>query len=1102
MLLAFAWSFLTDPTLVAPTRDPAWYTWRANLLLHADPSKIVQDWGPFGMFSGGYRVTTPMLGALLMRVGGLSRYTFSIFFMVGAPVLASLALGAFAYRHRRDPLLFLLTFFAGGALFLTTPYVGYMDNIMCLYILALTLPFLEPARTSWGARSAVFLFMLLAALTHPTTLALFVLVLIASAGLHFLTSRFSFKKTLDRDGPMLISAALGVVVGLAVWKVGAWGVKAPFADAALPPPYSTDVFKATSWEWVKSLKPVVTFPLIAIALVWVAATVRGERRPTDEYRRLSVLWLAPLAGLFGWVIGLTYPYYRFMNTTLALSLLVGLGAWVAARYLLQPRLQPAGVGGVAVILTGLGFIFSSGLGPWSSTEPPARWIDKPTRAAMAAVNAYIDAESSGRPIAFVVNYRHDRRAWGWAKTYANSSRAGLTGDKVLRSVVYFGALEDYLAGRPTGVSAAGCEHRMGPGRGEGQADYVDVYKRVSCGFFLNMRTRLANLGGGKPSAFLIGRYNQGTDNETVLDPTQRIASVGTLLGPDVTVLTAPRLAPTSQSGVDAGRDAWRAESAALADPAGRLADPLHLLRVLLVVGLILLVPGLLAMRWFELESFPVRFALVPGISLGLVMLSGVAVVALHRAPFGMLDGVATIALAIAIGAGLHGLARRREAGKAVVVPFVRRSLSLFDNRNFAYLMGAVFLSVMGDGIVQGALAKTIAFGKHKGFDITNARSSREILGIVLLTYLPYSFVSPVMGVLIDRFDRRVLLVLANGFRAGAIFVLGLAMAVRLPDAALIGALLLTLASTRLVLAIKSASIPVVLGGRRLMQGNSIAQAGSAVSQLLGAGIAFVGTAATSAGAVVVAGAVVYGVGAVLGSRVRNLSTERGVTRFMEGVRRLLRDIWEGLKQVRKRAAARLGLTSFLGLRVLVSYTALVFALEIRAILGGSSSKKGIVIAGLAAVLGAGIGFVIAEQLKDRLRPERLVISALVLAGAGVVAFGGVVSVLGLSVVAFVTAFAYFVGKISADTLMQRALPDRYRGRGFSLFDIAYNLAWIVPALVLWAAWQDDRARLLLIGAGVVFLGVATAVAAWARALNPEIRRELAEQGTGGQPAGS
>jgi hypothetical protein len=522
------------------------------------------------------------------------------------------------------------------------------------------------------------------------------------------------------------------------------------------------------------------------------------------------------------------------------------------------------------------------------------------------------------------------------------------------------------------------------------------------------------------------------------------------------------------------------EAAALADPPGRFSNPGHLLRVILALAFMLIVPGLLAARWFQLEDGVVRVALVPGLSVAMLMLAGVAVISVHRKPFGLADGLATVGLATIAGGVLEVLARRRAAGKAAVVPFLRRSFSLFSERAFASLMGAVFLAVLGDGIVQGALAKTIAFGGHKGFDITNAHSARDILGLVLLTYLPYTFISPFMGALIDRFNRRTLLILANGVRASVILVLGLVGVSRLPDAALIGMLLLTLASTRLALAIKSAGIPTLLAGRSLMQGNSIAQAGSAVFQLIGAGIAFVGTAATNASVVVVVGAIVYGIGAVAASRTGSLESERRSVRFREGVRRILRDVGDGIGEVRRRAGARLGLAGFVTIRALASYVALVFALEIRSILGHHASKKGIIIAGLAAAIGAALGFVIAERLRDRIRPDRLLVVALTVAGLGVLLFGGLVSTIGLSVVAFVASLGYFLGKISADTITQQSLADRYRGRGFSFFDIAYNLAWIASALVLWALWGHVGPRLLQIGGGVVFLVAAAGIGVWAK----------------------
>ncbi|MDP9342845.1 MAG: MFS transporter [Actinomycetota bacterium] len=401
-------------------------------------------------------------------------------------------------------------------------------------------------------------------------------------------------------------------------------------------------------------------------------------------------------------------------------------------------------------------------------------------------------------------------------------------------------------------------------------------------------------------------------------------------------------------------------------------------------------------------------------------------------------------------------------------------------------MGAVFLAVLGDGIVQAALAKAIAFGGKAGFSLEEARSPRHILVLVLLTYLPYTFISPFMGVIIDRFDRRKLLMIANGFRAVVIALVGLAGVGRFGDPVLIGALVLTLASTRLVLAIKSAGIPTVLGERNLMQGNAISQAGTAVFQIFGAGVALVGTKVTSASVVIVGGAIVYGVGALFAARTSNLAQGSRTTRFFREARRILRGIAEGLREVRKHPAAKLGLASFLSIRMLASFVGLIFALEVRQILGAGSNKTAVLIAGLAAAGGAALGFVAAQSLKDRVPPARLIVGAFVVAGTGTIAFGGVTKILGLSVVAFVAALGYFLGKISADTIMQQALADQYRGRGFSFFDIAYNLAWILPALVLYALWAPGRVRLLQIGAGLVFLASGAVVAVWSRRIASDL----------------
>ena len=201
LLLALAWQFLLHPTITAPTRDPAWYTWRGNVILESSPGSVAREWGPGSVFSGGYRVTAPLAAAMLQRVAGIDQYSFSAFLMIGIPVLTGLALGAAGYRSRRDPLLVLLSMLVAAALFLTTPYVGYLDNTMMLFLLCAILPFLGPSRTSWGARSAVFLLSIAAAFTHPTTCVIYGVVLMAVFGWHFLTSRFSLGSALPLGRP-------------------------------------------------------------------------------------------------------------------------------------------------------------------------------------------------------------------------------------------------------------------------------------------------------------------------------------------------------------------------------------------------------------------------------------------------------------------------------------------------------------------------------------------------------------------------------------------------------------------------------------------------------------------------------------------------------------------------------------------------------------------------------------------------------------------------------------------------------------------------------------------------------------------------------------
>lgn len=393
-------------------------------------------------------------------------------------------------------------------------------------------------------------------------------------------------------------------------------------------------------------------------------------------------------------------------------------------------------------------------------------------------------------------------------------------------------------------------------------------------------------------------------------------------------------------------------------------------------------------------------------------------------------------------------------------------------------MGAQWLAQAADGLVGVSLAKHIVFGGQAGFSLEEAHTPEEVLRIALLTILPYAVLSPFVGVLIDRWDRRRLLLLANGVRA---VVLAVVVAVgfdRIGDPALFGSFLLVLASTRLLLAVKGASLPVVLGEEELLHGNSISQAGSALFQLGGAGVGLVATGFVGTPLLVLAGAAVYLLATALAGAVRRLGYAEKAVPLRREIRRIVRDLGEGVREIGRRPIAALSLTSFLGLRSLVSLVVLAVALASRAYLAEEGSLAGAIPAA-AGALGAGVGFFAAHSLKDRVPPVRILVVALGLAGLGVLAFGGIISMPGLSAVAFMVGLGFFLGKIAVDTLIQESLADAFRGRGFGLQDLAYNLSWILPALVLWAAWSQGSVRPFLIGAGLVFLATAGAIALWA-----------------------
>ncbi|HEX8099815.1 MAG TPA: hypothetical protein VF660_06395, partial [Actinomycetota bacterium] len=312
--------FASDLRTLPATRDTRWYVWRSKFLTVEPPKQLVAWRGPTGTGGGGYRVGSPLLGSLLLRLTGIQGYTLSTFFVAGAAPLLALALAGLAFTYRRSLLLFLSVALLSGALFFANAFVGYTDNLLALLIVVTGLSLI-------GRRNekAVFasLFVFAAFFAHPPAATVFAVAVIGGCAIGAL-------KRLGGPGfrseaPVAASAALGAIAAISFWYLGGWGFPARFGDAIDVANVPREQFVARLIRWTAQLTPWLTVPLIVAGIVFIVLNRR--RDPTDRIGTVMILWALPVLGALGVLTGLVYPYPRFLNVTVGHVLLAGLGLW-------------------------------------------------------------------------------------------------------------------------------------------------------------------------------------------------------------------------------------------------------------------------------------------------------------------------------------------------------------------------------------------------------------------------------------------------------------------------------------------------------------------------------------------------------------------------------------------------------------------------------------------------------------------------------------------------------------------------------------------------------------------------------------------------------
>ena len=439
LVVTYGWTFFATPGRPAPADDPAYGVWRTEALLVEEPGVVMNIDGPDSMHSTGYRITTPVVSALMRRILSVDKMTPSAVFAVACRVVIALLLAGFAYLHLRDIAVWHVVAIGSGSILLTPPFGGYTDNMIALALVTASLYLLEPARQDWGARLAFTGLLTVAGLAHPTTLVIFSATLVIIALLGAVLDG-------DRRAVELLGVAAAATILLVAWRRGLWGPPASLKEAALPPPGTTGFFMTRLGEWLAAIQPVPNAALLGCGVAGLSLRTRSN---STTFARISLAWLAPLIGVLGAITSLAYPYYRFFNSTLAWVLLIGLGGYFALRASL--RLPAVGrVLGIAAVLAVIGTNFAAGVTRPSWNDPDHGWITPDERRDLDALSAHL---GNGTPdeVIFVVDtdVREPVRLYGFVKRSGNIARYGVPGALQSRTSIYLGSVENLLAGRAT-----------------------------------------------------------------------------------------------------------------------------------------------------------------------------------------------------------------------------------------------------------------------------------------------------------------------------------------------------------------------------------------------------------------------------------------------------------------------------------------------------------------------------------------------------------------------------------------------------------------------------------------------------------------------------
>jgi MFS family permease len=446
--------------------------------------------------------------------------------------------------------------------------------------------------------------------------------------------------------------------------------------------------------------------------------------------------------------------------------------------------------------------------------------------------------------------------------------------------------------------------------------------------------------------------------------------------------------------------------------------------------------------------------------------------------------------------------------------FVSDLRVVLAERDFRKLFASRLVSQTGDGVFNAGFAAYVFFSAQS---FPNPVAAVDAFAVL---YLPYSLIGPFAGVFIDRWDRRQIIVVSALIRAAMVAITGLIVLAGQTGIPLYISALAVLGVNRFFLSAVSAGTPHVVENDKLVMANAVAPTSGTivafVGGVVGLGVHLVtGGGLAGSAATLWFGGVCYALAGLLGLRMaRGLLGPLRESEESEGeagregeegegaphglsIATDLKDVAvglvAGLKHLNKKRKAAYALGA-VGVHRMLYGSLLVEALLLyrNYFFHGGNGNKALGHATLLVItsaVGFGLAAVVTPQGVRRLSKDSWITTWLLIGGIVMAALGPTFNQFAFLVVGFAMGLSAQCVKICVDTTVQQEVDDVYMGRVFSLYDMLYNVAYVVgPAIAAPFMPNTGKSYPLVLGIGALYLLAGLAYAALTRTTAPRSPR--------------